>query len=257
MSRRSAHPPLPQSPWFFVRRCVRPFVLVVLSAGLAAGLLAGCTSDTSNTSAETTAVEATTAETTVFAGDLAGDGANETTSAATKPGDGSPAAGSIDVPADAVTIDYFVAKGTAPLLKETLVPLKSASKSVSMLVKNITYAGVVCGFSFTGADRPIPPVKFRMQIEAADGSVIDSTVDVDWTGDAEKAGSASTAGWNFLSDAQVNRNGPGWVVQVGAIPVGGGKGKPSPKRALCSLTSSVEMPTTVGPVAYWAGFATV
>ena len=257
MSRRSVHP-TPQSPWFFARRCVRPFVLVALSAGLAAGLLAGCTSDTSNTSAETTSAETTTAETTTAETTvLAGNGGNETTTSVTKPGAGSPAAGSIDVPADAVTIDYFVAKGTAPLLKETLVPMESPSKSVSMLVKNITYAGVVCGFSFTGADRPIPPVKFRMQIEAADGSVIDSTVDVDWTGDSEKASSASTAGWNFLSDAQVNRNGPGWVVQVGAIPVGGGQGKPSPKRALCSLTSSVEMPTSVGPVAYWAGFATV
>ena len=183
------------------------------------------------------------------------------------PSDGEPAAektasasqvpAQIPVPADAVQIEYFVAKGTAPLLKETLVPLKTPTRSVDMLVDKITYAGVVCGFSFTGADRPVPPVTFRMQLEAADGSVVDATVDVDWTGDQEKAGSASIGGWNFLSDAQVNRNGPGWVVQVGAIPVGGGKGKPAPKRALCTLSSTVEMPVSVGPVAYWAGFATV
>ncbi len=162
----------------------------------------------------------------------------------------------ISIPADAVAIDYFVAKGEAPLLKETLVPLTKPTKTVTMVVNNITYAGVVCGFSFTGADRPVPPISFRMQIEQADGAVVDGTVSIDWTGDVEKAGSTEASGWNFLSDAQVNRNGPGWVVQVGGIPSGGGNDKPSPKRALCTATSSVEMPTSVGPVAYWAGFAT-
>jgi hypothetical protein len=162
----------------------------------------------------------------------------------------------LTVPEDAVAIDYFVAKGEAPLLKETLLPLKAPTKTVSMIVNNITYAGVVCGFSFTGAERPKPPIAFRMQVEQADGSVIDATVDVSWDGDVEKAGSAALNGWNFLSDAQINRNGPGWVVQLGAIPEGGGQDVPSPTRALCTATSAEDMPVSVGPVAYWAGFAT-
>ncbi len=162
----------------------------------------------------------------------------------------------IVVPAEAVAIEYFVATGDAPLLKETLVPLSGPTKTVAMTVNNITYAGVVCGFSFTGVDRPKPPIAFRMQIEQANGAVIDATVDVDWTGDVEKAGSTNVAGWNFLSDAQVNRNGPGWVVQVGAIPEGGGKDVDTPTRALCTATAGSEMPVSAGPVAYWAGFAT-
>ncbi len=199
-----------------------------LAVGLAlAALLVGCSSDGPSTTGNT-------AETTVTAQES-----------------------QFQVPAEAVQIDYFVAKGPAPLLKETLVDLKAPTKSVTMLVDKITYAGVVCGFSFTGADRPVPPLKFNIKIEPASGPLVDATVDVDWTGDTEKAGSAAIEGWNFLSDAQLNRNGPGWVVQVGAIPVGGGQGKVSPKRALCTVTSSVDMPISVGPVAYWAGFATV
>ncbi len=166
-------------------------------------------------------------------------------------------AAQLPVPADAVLIDYFVAKGPAPLLKETLVPLQAPTKSVSMLVDKITYAGVVCGFSFTGADRPVPPLQFNIKIETGTGPLVDATVEVGWDGNTEKAGSAAVDGWNFLSDAQINRNGPGWVVQVGAIPVGGGQGKVSPKRALCTVSSAVEMPVSVGPIAYWAGFATV
>jgi hypothetical protein len=169
--------------------------------------------------------------------------------------DATTSAQAITIPADAVAIDYFVASGDAPLLKETLVPLSAPTKSVAMIVNKITYAGVVCGFSFTGPDRPKPPLAFRMQIEQADGTVTDATVDVDWDGDAEKAASATAPGWSFLSDAQVNRNGPGWVVQVGAVATAGGKNVDSPKRALCTATSETEMPVSVGPVAYWAGFA--
>jgi hypothetical protein len=207
----------------------------LVGATLVVSLLAGCTGsseDPVDNAADSTAEPAETA-------------------AQTQSGPG------LEVPADAVEIDYFVAKGPAPLLKETLLPLAAPTSTVSMLVNNITYAGVVCGFSFTGTERPVPPVVFRFQIEGADGKVVDASVDVGWTGDDEQAGSAAVDGWNFLSDAQVNRNGPGWVVQVGAIPAGGGQGKAVPKRALCSLTSPAEMPTTVGPIAYWAGFATV
>jgi hypothetical protein len=162
----------------------------------------------------------------------------------------------IVVPADAVPIDYFVSKDNPPLIKETAVPLSAPTKTVSMLVNNITYAGIVCGFSFTGIDRPVSPVKFRFQIETASGSIVDTTVDVSWKGDQDEPAAGKGDGYNFLADAQINRNGPGWVVQVGAVPEGGGKGKPIPKRALCSLSSDVEMPVTVGPVSYWAGYAT-
>jgi hypothetical protein len=188
-----------------------------------------------------------------------GDSTLGTGDTSTTSGDGSVKVVSgeaIAVPPGAVAIEYFVATGDAPLLKETLVPLSGPTKTVAMTVNNITYAGVVCGFSFTGVDRPKPPIAFRMQIEQADGAVIDATVDVDWTGDVEKAGSTNVAGWNFLSDAQVNRNGPGWVVQVGAIPEGGGKDVATPTRALCTATAVSEMPVSAGPVAYWAGFAT-
>ncbi len=160
-------------------------------------------------------------------------------------------------PDDAVAIDYFVAKDNPPLLKETLVDMKKPTKSVSMLVDKITYAGVVCGFSFTGKDRPVSPVSFRFQIENADLTIVDESIEVKWVGDEQEVSAGGGSGWNFTGDAQVNRNGPGWVVQVGAIPIGGGKGKAAPKRALCTLTSGTEMPVTVGPIAYWAGFATV
>jgi hypothetical protein len=167
------------------------------------------------------------------------------------------ASSSFVVPKGAVPIKFFMAKGTNPLLEETAVPLKDATDTVSMHVTNISYAGVVCGFSFTGTERPTPPVQFTMEIEQADGVIVSAVVPVDWEGDLEKgSGSASADGWNFLSGTGPNRNGPGWMVQVGGIPSGGGKSAKAPKQAACSLKSPKLMSPSVGPVSYWAGFAT-
>jgi hypothetical protein len=141
----------------------------------------------------------------------------------------------LNVPANAVPITYTFVKDT-PLIKETLLPLEEPTKSISMLISEISYGGVVCGFSFTGAKRPDSPVKVRFELLDSDGTVVESALDIEWSGDQEKAASNVINGWNFLSDAQTNRNGPGWVVQVGALPQGGGQERTPPKQAVCELT---------------------
>jgi hypothetical protein len=227
------------------------------TAALATIVLAGaCSSSGSSSPADTSLVNSTGEEAAAPGESTPGE---TTPGGSTAPSESTPSASTpskLKVPAGAVTIDYFVVTDQ-PLVKETLVPLEAPTKTVSMLVDKITYAGVVCGFSFTGAERPQPPVTFRVVVEEADGTLVDGEVQIGWNGDQEEAGSDANGDWNFLSDAQPNRNGPGWVVQVGALPIEGGKDRTPPKRATCELTSSVDITPASGPIAYWAGFAAV
>jgi hypothetical protein len=221
------------------------------AAAAAVVLLGACSSSGSSSPADTSLVNPTAQEAAAPGESTPGEstaprGSESSASTPSK----------LKVPAGAVTIDYFVVTDQ-PLVKETLVPLEAPTKTVSMLVDKITYAGVVCGFSFTGAERPQPPVTFRVVVEEADGTLVDGEVQIGWNGDQEEAGSDANGDWNFLSDAQPNRNGPGWVVQVGALPIEGGKDRTPPKRATCELTSSVDITPASGPIAYWAGFAAV
>jgi len=155
----------------------------------------------------------------------------------------------------AVTFD---APGADPRpIRETTNAISGSPTSLTMNIDRVTYPGVVCGFSFRGSARPASPVTIRMTGRMAGVAFDSGLVKVAWTGDRVSAASASddAGGWNFLGDATVNRNGAGWVVQLGAVPKGGGKsGKPFAAR--CTVTSSVAFTAANGPVGYWAGFAT-
>ncbi len=156
----------------------------------------------------------------------------------------------------AVAIEYDESKIDDPRpLKETPVTLKAPSKQLTVDISKITYSGIVCGFTFTG-EQPPSPISITMSVEQSDGTVASGKVPMEWTGTEDKTGGASDTGWDFLGDAQANRLGPGWVVQVGAIPKGGGQGVTPPKRARCVLDSANEIPVASGPVNIWAGFAT-
>jgi hypothetical protein len=160
------------------------------------------------------------------------------------------------VPAEAVPIKYTFVKDT-PLIEETMVQLTKPKQQLSMHITDITYGGVVCGFSFTGSKRPDSPQQIRITLEDIDGSVVQATLDLVWNDDQDVTDSDAVDGWNFLSDAQANRNGPGWVVQVGALPTGGGVDRTPPKQAVCELMSKTDITPESGPIAYWAGFAAV
>ncbi len=155
----------------------------------------------------------------------------------------------------AVTFD---APGADPRpIRETTRPITGSPRSLIMDIAKVTYPGVVCGFSFRGPQRPVSPVTIRMTGSLAGVAFDSGVVKVAWTGDTVSAGSASddVGGWNFLGDATANRNGTGWVVQLGAVPKGG-DGSQKPSAAKCTVASPVPFTAANGPVGYWAGFAT-
>ena len=152
----------------------------------------------------------------------------------------------------------FDAPGADPRpIRETTRPITGSPTSLTMNIAQVTYPGVVCGFSFRGQQRPASPITIRMTGRMAGVAFDSGLVKVAWTGDTVSAGSASddAGGWNFLGDATVNRNNAGWVVQLGAVPKGG-DGSQKPSAARCTVTSSVAFTAANGPVGYWAGFAT-
>ena len=152
----------------------------------------------------------------------------------------------------------FDAPGADPRpIRETMQTITGSPISLTMDIAQVSYPGVVCGFSFRGPQRPTSPVTIRMTGRMAGVAFDSGLVKVAWTGDTVSAGSASDdgGGWNFLGDATVNRNGAGWVVQLGAVPKGG-DGKQKPSAATCTVTSAVPFAAANGPVGYWAGFAT-
>jgi hypothetical protein len=154
----------------------------------------------------------------------------------------------------AVTFDF---PDTARPIKEVDQPVVDGTKRLALKVSGLTYHGVVCGFSIKGT-RPESPVLIRMTGTKADGSAFDSgPISVAWTSTEPpevSSGGADNNGWNFLSDANPNRSGPGWVVSLGGVtPDGAGS---IPKTAACSLEPGVGTFSAVnGPIGYWAGFA--
>jgi hypothetical protein len=101
-------------------------------------------------------------------------------------------------------------------------------------------------------------VLIRMTGTKADGTGFDSgPISVAWTltdPPEVSSGGADSNGWNFLSDANANRSGPGWVVSLGGVtPNVAGS---IPKTAACSLEPGVgTFSAANGPIGYWAGFA--
>jgi hypothetical protein len=153
-----------------------------------------------------------------------------------------------------VTFDF---PDTARPIKEVDQPVADGTKRLALKVSGLTYHGVVCGFSIKGT-RPESPVLIRMTGTKADGTGFDSgPISVAWTSTEPpevSSGGADNNGWNFLSDANPNRSGPGWVVSLGGVtPAGEGS---IPKTAACSLEPGVGTFAAVnGPIGYWAGFA--
>jgi hypothetical protein len=146
---------------------------------------------------------------------------------------------------------------TARPIKEVDRPVADGTKRLALKVSGLTYHGVVCGFSIKGT-RPESPAIIRMTGTKADGTGFDSgPVSVAWTSTEPpevSSGGSDNNGWNFLSDANPNRSGPGWVVSLGGVTpnVAGA----IPKTAACSLELGVGTFSAVnGPIGYWAGFA--
>jgi hypothetical protein len=146
---------------------------------------------------------------------------------------------------------------TARPIKEVARPLVDGTKRLALKVSGLTYHGVVCGFSIKGI-RPESPALIRMTGTKADGTGFDSgPISVAWTSTEPpevSSGGADNNGWNFLSDANPNRSGPGWVVSLGGVTPDGPDS--IPKSASCSLELGTGTFSAVnGPVGYWAGFA--
>jgi hypothetical protein len=146
---------------------------------------------------------------------------------------------------------------TARPIKEVDRPVADGTKRLALKVSGLTYHGVVCGFSIKGT-RPESPAIIRMTGTKADGTGFDSgPISVAWTSTEPpevSSGGSDNNGWNFLSDANPNRSGPGWVVSLGGVTpnVAGA----IPKTAACSLELAVGTFSAVnGPIGYWAGFA--
>ena len=146
---------------------------------------------------------------------------------------------------------------TPRALNEVERPIADGTKRLALKVSRLTYHGVVCGFSIKGA-RPESPALIRMTGTKADGTGFDSgAVSVAWTSTEPpqvSSGGADNNEWNFLSDANVNRSGPGWVVSLGGVTPDGPDSIPT--SAACSLELGTgTFSSANGPIGYWAGFA--
>jgi hypothetical protein len=157
---------------------------------------------------------------------------------------------------DLVPVDFDF-PDTARPIKEVDRPVADGTKRLALKVSGLTYHGVVCGFSIKGT-RPESPAIIRMTGTKADGTGFDSgPISVAWTSTEPpevSSGGSDNNGWNFLSDANPNRSGPGWVVSLGGVTpnVAGAV----PKTAACSLELGVgTFSPANGPIGYWAGFA--
>ena len=140
-------------------------------------------------------------------------------------------------------------------LKETAVVIGAPTPALRMRVTDLTYRGVVCGFTF-GGTRPAAPVSIRVDGKTASGSFTSGPVEIRWNDDGTTSADSPSSdnGWSFSADAYPSRNGPGWAVSIGAVTA---EGNPDPTGARCELRSGAEFVPENGPVGYWAGFATV
>lgn len=140
-------------------------------------------------------------------------------------------------------------------LNETPIVIAAPTAVLRMRVADLTYRGVVCGFTFSGT-RPASPVMIRVDGTTAAGSFTSGPVELRWNDDGTTSADSPSSdnGWSFSADSYPSRNGPGWAVSIGAVTA---EGNPVPTGVTCELRSSVEFVPENGPVGYWAGFATV
>lgn len=140
-------------------------------------------------------------------------------------------------------------------LKETAVAIGAPTPVLRMRVTDLTYRGVVCGFTFAGT-RPASPVTISVDGTTATGSFTSGPVELRWTEDGKRSADSpsSDKGWSFSADSYPSRNGPGWAVSIGAVTAEGENVKPT--AVTCALRSGVLFVPENGPVGYWAGFAT-
>ena len=135
------------------------------------------------------------------------------------------------------------------------MPLLAPTRVLRMRVTDLTYRGVVCGFTLTGK-RPASPLTISVAGRVASGSFTSGSTEVTWTANGVVTAQAPPPdhGWSFSADAYPSRNGPGWVVSIGAVTAEGDNVIPS--AVTCELRSATGVAPTNGPVGYWAGFAT-
>ena len=140
-------------------------------------------------------------------------------------------------------------------LKETAVAIGAPTSVLRMRVTDLTYRGVVCGFTFAGM-RPTSPVTIRVEGTTAAGRFSSGPVELRWKDDGTTSADSpsSDGGWSFSADSYPSRNGPGWAVSIGAVTAEGENVNPT--EVTCELRSGVEFVPQNGPVGYWAGFAT-
>ncbi len=155
----------------------------------------------------------------------------------------------------AVAVEYDLSEGNARPIAETPVELTEPTTKLTMDISNITYGGVVCGFTFKGT-KPASPLDITMTIDLGNGEVATAKVPVKWTDTGDQSGAGANNGWNFGASAGDNQAGSGWVVQLGGIPAAGGKSVEPPKRSRCVLDAPTPLGKESGPVHMWAGFAT-
>ena len=140
-------------------------------------------------------------------------------------------------------------------LRETTVAIGAPTKALRMRVTELTYRGVVCGFTFAGT-RPVSPVTIRIGGTTPSGAFSSGPVELRWTADGTSSADSPSSdnGWSFSADAYPSRNSPGWAVSVGAVTADGENVNPSD--VSCELRSANLFVSENGPVGYWAGFAT-
>ncbi len=163
---------------------------------------------------------------------------------------------STTVGSDAAVAVQFDSPGVDPRpLREVSVPIGAPTNVLRMRVTDLTYRGVVCGFTLAG-ERPDSPVTIAVAGTIASGSFTSGLVHVAWTADGTVTAEAPSSdhGWSFSADAYPSRNGPGWAISLGAVTAEGDNVIPSV--VTCELRSAAGFVPSNGPVGYWAGFAT-
>ncbi len=141
-------------------------------------------------------------------------------------------------------------------LRETDVAISVPTSSLRMRVTDLTYRGVVCGFTFTGT-RPSGPVSIRVDGTTPSGGFTSGPVELRWADDGTTSADAPSSdnSWSFSADAYASRTSQGWAVSIGAVTAEGDNVVPS--EVTCELRAVEPFTEENGPVGYWAGFATV
>jgi hypothetical protein len=240
---------------FLFRKTSSVLAASLVSLALISSALAGCSSNTKTATNATTVATAEKSSDSSAGTDalIPATPAEDSAVAVTSPE--SPAVDQISG-SDLVDVVFDFPDVARPL-KEVDRPVVDGTKRLALKVSGLTYHGVVCGFSIKGT-RPESPAIIHMTGTKANGSAFDSgPISVAWTSTDPpevSSGGSDNNGWNFLSDANPNRSGPGWVVSLGGVTPAGVDS--TPKTAACSLELGTgTFSAANGPVGYWAGFA--